>query len=371
MSPPARVLIDGKALYDASRYRGIGRYLRNVVAGLAACDELDMSVLVKRDTPLPAGARRVLAHRMAPGRWASQEHDLLLPVDLRRIDFDVFHSPALDPPRRCNRPWVQTLHDVAPLAQRVSDPSPEWSAVSRRWQRQRSLFAKATAVIAVSRWVADEGIEHLGLDPRKVHVIHHGVEPAFRAEGPRAAADAPFILLVSEFDPRKGYDIAMEVIARLAGDGRPHELKIVGRIAPWIRARLEETVAASRRPDRVHLLGYVEGGEPLAELYRAATAVIITSRDEGFGLPAVEAMACGIPVVAFANTSITEVVGDGGVLIDDADVTAMTDALRTLLDNPDRWAELSERALERARHFSWARSVSEHAEVLAEAARRG
>src|SRR5207245_1146630 len=133
--------------------------------------------------------------------------------------------------------------------------------------------------------------------------------------------------------------------------------KIVGRIAPWIRARLEETVAASRRPDRVRLLGYVEGDEALADLYRAASAVIVTSRDEGFGFPAVEAMACGTPVLAFANTSITEVVGDGGLLVNDGDVEAMTNALRTLLDSPARAAELSERALERARHFSWARSV--------------
>jgi glycosyltransferase involved in cell wall biosynthesis len=186
-----------------------------------------------------------------------------------------------------------------------------------------------------------------------------------------AIDDAPFLLLVSEFDPRKGYDAAMEVVARLADQGAPHRLRIAGRIAPWVREEVEATVAASRRPDRVELLGYVEGDEALARLYQTASAVIVTSREEGFGLSAAEAMACGTPVVAFANTSVTEVVGDGGVLIDNGDLDAMTTALRSILTSSSTAEELSERALERARHFSWSRSVSEHAEVLAEAARAG
>src|SRR5438270_9132089 len=110
-----RLLVDGKGLYDDSRFRGIGRYLRNVVAGMASRDEFEVSVLVRRGTPLPGGAHPVIVHRRAPGRWASREHDLRLPRDLERADFDVFHSPALDPPRHCSRPWVQTLHDVSPL----------------------------------------------------------------------------------------------------------------------------------------------------------------------------------------------------------------------------------------------------------------
>ena len=123
------------------------------------------------------------------------------------------------------------MHDVSPLVLRAPAGSPEWTSVTRRWRRQRPLFSNATAVVAVSKWSADRGIEMLGLDPKRVHVIHHGVEPAFHpATVP--AADPPFLLLVSEFDPRKGYDVAMEVVARLADDGRPHQLKIVGRIAP-------------------------------------------------------------------------------------------------------------------------------------------
>jgi alpha-1,3-rhamnosyl/mannosyltransferase len=319
---------------------------------------------VRDGTPLPDGVDPVIVHRRAPGRWASREHDLLLPRDINRVDFDVFHSPALDPPRRCPRPWVQTLHDVAPL---VLD-APELTSAARRWRRQRPLFTRAQAVIAVSRWSADRGIEILGLDPRRVHVIHHGVEPVFRPAASQTVVDPPFLLLVSEFDPRKGYDAAMEVIARLADQGAPHRLKIAGRIAPWVREQVDATVAASRRPDRVDLLGYVEGDEALARLYQTATAVIVTSTEEGFGFSAAEAMACGTPVVAFANTSITEVIGDGGVLVDNGDLDAMTTVLRSLVTGTSTADELTQRALERARHFSWSRSVAEHAEVFLDAA---
>jgi alpha-1,3-rhamnosyl/mannosyltransferase len=364
MKPSVRVLVDGKGLYDDSRFRGIGRYLRNVVAGMASRDGFDVSVLVRRGTPLPGGAAPIVVTRRAPGRWASREHDFLLPRDLERADFDVFHSPALDPPRRCSRPWVQTLHDVSPLV--LDAPS----SSSLRWRRQRPLFVRAQAIIAVSKWSADRGIDVLGLDPRKVHVIHHGVDPVFRPATSPTVADPPFLLLVSEFDPRKGYDAAMEVVARLADQGVPHRLKIAGRIAPWVRDEVEATVAASRRPDRVELLGYVDGDESLARLYQMASAVIVTSREEGFGFSAAEAMACATPVVAFANTSITEVIGDGGVLVDDGDLDSMTNVLRSLLTTTSTADELSHRALERARHFSWERSVAEHADVFLAAAGR-
>jgi len=108
--------------------------------------------------------------------------------------------------------------------------------------------------------------------------------------------------------------------------------------------------------------------DDLAGLYRRATALVVTSRAEGFGLPAVEAMACGTPVVAFANTALTEVVGGGGVLVDDGDVDAFVAALRPVLDSERERAELSERALAHARSFSWERAVAAHADLYRAAA---
>jgi glycosyltransferase involved in cell wall biosynthesis len=352
-----RVLVDGKALADESSFSGVGTYARSIVHGLAARSDVELTVLASTGVELPAGARRAGVHRWAPRRWALREHDLLLPRDIRRVPGDVFHGPGLDPPRRCDRPWVQTLHDVIPL---VFD-SPALAGPRARLERQRPLFRAADAVIAVSRHSADEGIRVLGLDPAHVHVVHHGVEPAFHPPtGPRAA-DPPYVVFVSEFDPRKGHAEAFEVVAQLAERGFPHRLKVAGRISPATRTTLLATATAARRPDRVDLLDYVVD---LPALYQQASVAVVTSRYEGFGFPALEAMACGTPVVAFDNTATAEVVADGGVLVPDGDVDAFAKAVADILDSEARWLELSERARDRADAFSWVRSVAAHVDIL-------
>lgn len=110
------------------------------------------------------------------------------------------------------------------------------------------------------------------------------------------------------------------------------------------------------------MLGFVDD---LVAEYQGASLLLFTSRYEGFGLPLLEAMACGTPIVAFANSAITEVVSDAGILVDDGDVREMVRAARSLLDDDRRWQELSERGLERARSFSWERSATAYADLFA------
>ncbi|MFL5822288.1 MAG: glycosyltransferase, partial [Solirubrobacteraceae bacterium] len=117
-------------------------------------------------------------------------------------------------------------------------------------------------------------------------------------------------------------------------------------------------------------LGMVSDVE-LCRLYREAAFTIYPSLYEGFGFPVLEAMACGTPVVSFANSSLTEVVGDAGILVPDGDVNAMAAAVRSLLDDEVRWLEFSGRGLERVREFSWERSVDQHAQILTALAERG
>ena len=350
------VLLDGKALTDASSFRGIGGYVRSLVDGLSRSEEVSLSVLATADAEVPEGVRRIAVRPLAPARYRRAEHDLRLPGYLRRADADVFHSPALDPPRRSPRPWVQTLHDLIPLV----FPDRDFDGDRRRLRRQAPLFRDAAAIIAVSRHTADEGIRVLGLNPARVHVIHHGVDPAFRPPAVRPVASEPYVLCVSEFGPHKGYAEAFELIASLAEHGLPHRLRMVGRVVPWTRDKILALQSASPRPDRVDLAGYVDD---LPALYQGADAAVVTSRYEGFGLPALEAMACGTPVVAFANSATTEIVGDGGVLVPDGDVGAMADAVASLVSDEGRWYEASQQGLERAGAFSWPRSVAAHLEV--------
>jgi glycosyltransferase involved in cell wall biosynthesis len=346
-----RVVVDGRSYTDASSFRGIGSYVRPVVEGLAAREDLDIAVLANRRAQLPPGARRIGLVRVAPGRWQNREHDLLLPLDLARAGGDVVLSPALDPPARCARPWVQTVHDALPIEGRGSD----------RFRKQAERYRRAAALITISRWTADEAVRLMGLDPARLHVIPHGVATHFRP-GPRTA-DRPYLMFVGEYDPRKRHDLAFAAVGALADRGLPHELRVTGRQAPWYAESLAALHAAAPHPDRVRLLGHVDTDE-LVRLYQGAEALVVTSEAEGFGFPALEAMACGTPVVAFANSATTEIVGEGGVLVDDGDFEALVRALVSIATEPGRRDDLSARALQRATTYSWAASVGAHAELL-------
>lgn len=359
MPPPLRVLVDGRALTDASSFRGIGTYVRHVVDGLARHPEVDLTVLCRRKAVLPDGGRRLTALRMAPGRWQDREHELLLPLDLRRRPVDVVLSPALDAPRSCPVPWVQTLHDAWPAAHDESGADPV------AWRRQAERFSAAAAVVTVSRWSADSAVQLLGIDPAKVRVIPHGVSSAFRpGDGP---ADPPYLLFVGEYDPRKRHDHAFAAVARLAERGHPHRLAVTGRIAPWYGDRVAALVAASPRPDLVDLLGHVPFDE-LVRRYQGASALVVTSEGEGFGLPALEAMAAGTPVVAYDNSATAEVVAGGGLLVPDGDLEALVSALDRLLSEPGCRERVVAHGLDRAAGFTWEASVDAHVDVLREAA---
>jgi glycosyltransferase involved in cell wall biosynthesis len=126
-------------------------------------------------------------------------------------------------------------------------------------------------------------------------------------------------------------------------------------------------VGNTRQPDRVELVGYVPRAE-LVRLYQAADALVVTSRFEGFGLPSLEAMAMGTPVVAFDNSAVAEVVGDGGVLVPDGDTQALVDELAGILSDPALRERLSQAGRRRAGAFTWKESARRHAEVYAQAA---
>ena len=171
---------------------------------------------------------------------------------------------------------------------------------------------------------------------------------------------------MSEYSTRKGYRDAFEVIGALADSGHPHRLKVAGRVQHQFRVEVDELVRRAPRPDRIDMLGFVEN---LPELYRGATAFLCCSRYEGFGLPVVEAMASGVPVVSYANSSLTEVVDDAGVLVPDGEIAAMIDATRAVVDAPSRQRDLREAGLDRARAFSWDACASIYADVFASVAR--
>jgi glycosyltransferase involved in cell wall biosynthesis len=352
------ITFDAFVLAGPSGRSGVGTYERRLLAGLATRDDLRVHALACDGVALPQGVVRRRLRRRAPGRFAQLEHDVRLRFDLRRAPGAVFHSPAPYAPRgRVRGPWVQTLFDVIPLV--FDDPA--LAASKRRFRAAVPSYRAADAIVAISRHAADEGIRTMGLDPARVHVVPLAVDSRLvPAETPPGVDGVPYLLLVSQYDPRKGFAEAFDVIGRLAGQGFPHVLKVVGNLPPWLRPTVEALRAAAPRPDRIELLGYVE---ELVPMYWGAAATVVTSRYEGFGLPALEAMATGSPVVAFANSSLPEVIGDGGVIVPDGDVEAFAEATARLLADDSYRTEMVRAGIARASTFSEAAFVDGHVEI--------
>ncbi|HEY1740384.1 MAG TPA: glycosyltransferase family 1 protein [Acidimicrobiia bacterium] len=365
---PVRVLVDASHLGGASANRGIGTYLRGVLPLLAADPKLDVAALAPTGVTIPDGVRRRTITRYAQPRYAQHEHDLRLPFDIARAvradAIDVVLSPADDPPRRCPVPWVQMLHDVIPLV--VDDPS--FTNDAQRWRRLGPRIRTAAAVCVNSQCTADDAVRVLGIDPQRVRVAPLGVDPRFHPPLTRELTASPHVLYVGEYGPHKGFAEAFATIGRLADAGLPHELHMVGRLAPWHEPAVRDLLARAPHPERVVLRGYVDD---LAAAYASADALVVSSRYEGFGLPALEAMACGTPVAAFDNSALPEVVGSGGVLVRDGDVDALARAVHTLVTDDRARNDASERGIAHARQFTWAHCAAVHTDALLGAAGRG
>lgn len=346
------VLLDAVALGGAGGDRGIGTYISQLVAHLAARDDVEVRALCRPDTEMPPGVERVQVRRARPGRLQFIEHDLRLPVELVRHPSDVFHGPAATPPVSCRRPWVETIFDVIPLTHGGDDLRNE----RRRWRRVGARMRRADALIAVSSFTASEAIRVLGVDPARVYVAHLAPAPQFSPPAERNAAARTSLLFVGGVEKRKRLDHAMAVASLVHYAGFGHRLRVCGP-AGLTPAEVDR--------DHVDVAGRV--GDIAAE-YRQAAVLLVTSEAEGFGLPAVEAMACGTPVVAYSNTATTEVVANGGVLVPDGDIAAMASAVTTLLESDAAWNEASERALARATTFDWNRCAEIHADVYRDVA---
>ncbi|MEN8152248.1 MAG: glycosyltransferase family 1 protein, partial [Planctomycetota bacterium] len=198
-------------------------------------------------------------------------------------------------------------------------------------------------------------------------VIHEGVDTAvFEPDGP-AAEGSPYLLYVSSLNRFKRPDRVVEALAALRGEGfESPVLRLVGRADADDRARVEGRAAELGVTDLVRVEGVVGPGE-LAMLYRGARALVYPSAVETFGLPPLEAMACGCPVVASNRTSVPEVCGDGALLVDPDDVPALAEALRRVLTDEDLRSGLVERGFANVSRFTWERAAEETLRVLREA----
>jgi glycosyltransferase involved in cell wall biosynthesis len=292
---------------------------------------------------------------------------------LRRERMQVAHAQYLVPPvAPC--PTVVTIHDVSFLRH------PEWfpPRALRVMRRLIPLSARrATRIVTGSQHAAGEIAELCRVPRAEVVVIPYAAGPGF-TPGDRAAArrrvakafglDSPYVLAVGLIQPRKNLPRLLEAFSQVTADHGDLKLAIAGRPGPQAE-EVRRRVGALGLTERVRTCGEVADAD-LPDLYRAAEMLVYPSLYEGFGLPALEAMACGTPVVASNATSLPEVVGEAGVLVDPLSVEAMAEAMRRVLGDADLAARLAEAGVARAREFSWRRCAEAHLALFQELAGR-
>ncbi len=312
-------------------------------------DRTDGALIVYADTFVDAAVRppdEVPLKRLTapPIVW---KH-LALPLALLRDRVDVFHSPTSTLPLLAPCRQLVTMHDLFAAVEPAWFPSQRAAAQLRF--AQRLAVRAASSVIAVSECTKGDLVERYRVPPEKVHVIYNGIDHArfapaevdAEAVARRYGVPHPFILCLGSLMPWRNGPRLLEAASRL-GMG----LLFVGRDI-WGRDPTAR-IAAERGWEWARFTGYVDD-EGLPELYSAARVFAYPSLYEGFGIPPLEAMACGTPVVASTAGALPEVLGDAALLVDPVDTSALADALQAAVHDP---GELRRRGLKQAARFDW------------------
>jgi glycosyltransferase involved in cell wall biosynthesis len=346
---------------------GEARYVRDLLGELRRLDDLDVRVLAPtRRTPRD-GLQRVALQAAIQGLY----QPWVLPERARAEGVDVLHltRPLVAPMPRLKAPTVVSVHDVLTLR------APEYfSQVIRanfRALAPRTIRA-AAAVLTGSEYSRGEIVELVGAELSRVHVVPLGIDERFRpAPRPdhlaaRFGIDRPYVLCVGTLEIRKNLAGALRAFAALGAERSDFQLVVTGGPG-WMNAEFGSALDELR--EDIVVTGYVDD-EDLVALLSSAACFLYPSFLEGFGLPPLEAMACGAPVVSSRGGSLAEVCGDAALLVDPHDEGALAEALRRVLTDAELSADLRRRGPARASEFSWRRCALGTARVYREVAER-
>lgn len=362
---------------------GVGQYIRHLMAAIEARGDVELRYFYASHWGRKAVASPVVAiddvkrvvKKVLPYPYivtrAGQR--LVFSGGMRLIRPQLYHEPnyvALP----WDGPLVVTVHDLSFVHHAASHPKERLDHLARYLP---STLERATHVITDSETVRREALAHFGLDPRRVTAVHLGVGPEF---APRSADEtAPvlaklglthggYVLSVGTLEPRKNLSLAIRAWASLPPEVRIARPLAIAGMKGWLNDSLVTLVERLEREGAVRFLGYVDQHD-LPFLYAGALALAYPSRYEGFGLPVVEAMACGVPVVTSSASCLPEVAGEAALLVDPDDEGAMANALKRLVEDAALRERLRAAGLARAREFTWTRCAERTLEIYRAAAR--
>jgi glycosyltransferase involved in cell wall biosynthesis len=362
-----RVAIDARKVHDF----GIGTYTRNLLRHLARMDRETEYVLLCQAMDLGLAAQLGPNFRavLEPSPNYSIREQIRIPWILRRERPDVFHAPhyVLPPAVPCRS--VVTIHDCIHLMfpQYLPNRAAYVYARASMWMAAR----RSDLILTVSEASKRDILRFFNVPPEKIVVVYNAIDERFRATPSeedvarvreRYQLDHGFVLYVGNIKPHKNLVRLIEAFDALRKGGFEHlKLLIIGDEISKLPA-LRRAVHEHKLHKHVRFLGYLPD-ETLAVLYRLAAVFVFPSLYEGFGLPPLEAMASGTPVVTSNVSSLPEVAGGAAVLVDPYDVRSIVDGITRVLTDPVLAAELRARGIERAREFSWERSVARTREL--------
>ncbi len=367
-----RIGIDARFLTHPQR-GGFKTYTENLITALAKVDPENEYILYLdrspcQDTRLPDCPN--FTSRIVPGQvpvigmpWREQVE---LARQVARDQLDLLHAPSLTAPLRLACPLVVTIHDMIWLFPEKFSKGKSWSAQRKLMEWYYRLvpqFAarRASLILTVSQAAKESIIQYLRLTADQVFVTHEAASHIFRRIDStqqietirrKYELNAEFILAIGSADPRKNIATLVQAYALLPASLREWYKLVIVWTHHFLATELAEQVEKLGLTDQVQFLRQVSN-EDLVLLYNAASLFVFPSLYEGFGLPLLEAMACGAPVVAANNSSIPEIVGEAALLVEAKDAQAMANVMVRVLADEVVHTSLTQKGLERAASFSW------------------
>lgn len=343
---------------------GIGNYVYNLIKSLQKIDDSSNYFLYFKHP------KKYLSECLSENFQYVQWDNFKLIFNVYLKNIDIVHGTSFKLLLNGKKGGVVTIHDLA----FVKFPQYVIKKHQEKFLKQtRAALKKATYVIAVSENTAKDLIQIFKINENKIKIIYQGIDEIFKPidnknlikeKIKKFGIDKPYILYVGTLEPRKNIPALLKAYASLDNLNKNYVLVLAG-MKGWLYEKIFKTIEELKLQHKIILTGYVKN-EDLPFLYSGAKVFVYPSFYEGFGLPPLEAMACGCPVITSNVSSLPEVVGDSGILVNPDNVEEISSAIYKIIDDEEFKKKLSYQGIERAKKFSWEKTALETLNIYKE-----